>query len=245
MIFFGSIDQKKLLSLKSLAIAVFVLMLISIMTDAFSAMRIAANSMPITSSKNTIVELIPKTIDVYLDSDRLGVDEKIHANLSSRTFVLGYLALLVKASSKFEPLYGEDFLRAVIISMPGILYPSKYNRPHYDEEKLFNVNFRTENIVDAAGSISTAGVGDFGIYGLFGYPLILCFAYSVFLRFINRLISPVKYFFISMIVCYSFISLEQDIAVFILNLRNILFILFILWLFFNFNSKKTFSNTSK
>jgi hypothetical protein len=244
MIFFGNIDQKKLLSLKSLAIAVFLLILINIMTNAFSAMRIASNSMPITSSKNTIVELIPKTIDVYLDSDRLGVDDIIHANLSSRTFVLGYLALLVKASSKFEPIHGEDFLRALIISMPGIFYPSKYKLLNYSEEQLFNLNFRTENIRDAAGSIATAGVGDFGIYGLFAYPLILCIAFSVFLRFINRLISPVKYFFISMMVCYSFISLEQDIAGFILIFRNLLFVLFILWLFFNFNSKK-FTNTTK
>jgi hypothetical protein len=239
MVFFFNFDTKKLLSVKSLVIFFLVVIILQIATTTFAIMRIATYSNQNTTKKNSIVELIPRTIDIYKDYERLNLDEQIHKNISTRTFVLGYLALLVKASSKFEPTHGTLALRALVFSTPGILYQGKYQSKLFvDEESIVGNQFGLSTLKDNANSFLTAGVADFGIYGLFAYPLIICLLYSVFLNTINGLVSPVRYLFISTLVCYNAIALEQDLVGFLLNLRNILIALFLTWLFFEFNSKK-------
>jgi hypothetical protein len=244
MVFFGKNDSNKLLTFKNLAILVFIIILSNVATTTFSLMRITKNSISNTST-NSIIELVPKTIENYQESERLNLDETIHKNLSSRGFVLNYLALLVEASFKYEPLYGEGFKNALIVSTPGILYPSKYKNIFVNEDKLFFNHFRISDVKDGASSILTAGIGDFGMYGLIAYPLILCIFFSTLLKALNRLLSPVKYLFISIISCYAFISLEQDIAGYLSTLRNFPLILFILWLFLDFKRPPPFTNDVK
>jgi hypothetical protein len=209
-------------------------------------MRIATYSIQNTTKKISIVELIPKTIDIYKDYERLNISEQIHNNLSTRSFVLGYLAELVKASSKFEVLDGQLALRALVFSTPGIIYPDKYQSNLFvDEEKLVGNQYGLTAKKDSANSFLTAGVADFGIYGLFAYPIIICLVYSTILSSINRLVSPVRYLFISMLVCYNAIALEQELGGFLLTLRNILIALFLTWLFFDFNSNKALTKKVK
>jgi hypothetical protein len=244
MIFFSKNDKKKL-SLKNLVVLVFTIILVQVAATSFSLMRIAKYSLQDTSKNVSIVELIPKTLDTYFDSERLNTEEVIHKNVTTRTFVLNYLALLVKASSKFEPLYGENFLRALTFATPGILYPEKYQTIFINEESLLTKQLRLRFFKDEAGSIFTGGVGDFGIYGLFAYPLILCLVFTTFLNTISRLFNPASYFLVSMTACYCIISIEQDLSSYLNVIRNILIILFILWLFFNFNRILPFTNDVK
>jgi hypothetical protein len=245
MFFFFSNESKKLLSPKSLLILVFIVILIKFLTTAFFVMRMASFSVQHTLSKTTIVELIPKTIGLYKDYDRLNIDDKVTENFSSRTFILDYLASILKGSSKYEILYGEDFIRAVTISTPGLLYPSKYISKYFTEEEVMFYKQYKSSKKDSAGSILTAGTGDFGVYGLFFYPLILSFFYSVLLKKLNQLFSPVKCLLISVTFFFNFLFLEQDITGSLLAIRNTPIILFILWLAFDFNSKKVSNYSSK
>ena len=148
------------------------------------------------------------------------------------------MAKLEKATSTIEPTYGENILRSLVVSTPGFLYPSKYRNKLFiqAEEVLFDRNFRLTSM-DEGNTFLTAGVGDFGNFGLFAMPLFICLIFSSILKILNRLISPVRCSLISLFICYSVISVEKDLTGFFTSIRTIMIILFISWVFFNFNIK--------
>lgn len=228
---------EKIFSARNVVIVLAVVMLVQAATSAFFIMRVARYSFKGSHKVPSIVEMIPEAISVYKDRDRLYIAEKMHENVSSRTFVLEYLATLSERTSIMEPTYGQDLLRAVVVASPVILYWGKYTNPLFSsEEDLLNTHFRMP-VWDAANTVLTASVGDFGEIGFFVLPGLICFVFSLFLRLTHTLTPAIAGMLVSFFICKTLLSVEDDIVSYFTAIRSILIFVIITWLVFK--SKKS------
>jgi hypothetical protein len=234
---------KKLFSVQNITMLLAIVMLVQAATTAFFVLRVARYSFKASHKPPSIVEMIPEAIKIYKDRDRLYIAEQIHENLSSRTFVLEYLATLTERSTEIEPTYGQNLLRAAVVATPIILYWGKYKNPLFgSEEDLLNRHFRMP-VWDASNSILTASVGDFGEVGFFVMPVILCFIFSMYLRIAYTLATPTSGILVSFFICKVLLSVEEDVVAYFTSSRSVFIILAITWLVFSFKagkSKKTY-----
>ncbi len=227
---------KQILSVRNFVILAGVVMLIQVATTGFFTLRLAKIALNRENGTPSIVQLIPKAVSIYEDRDRLHLAEQIHENVSSRTFVLEYLALLSTRASQIEPTYGMDLARALVMATPSILYPSKYKNPLFEaEEDLLNPHFRLP-VWDAANSVLTDSVGDFGEIGFFILPVIICFIFSMILRLTYYVAPPVAGLLVSFLICKTLLSVEDEVTAYFISFRSIFIILGISWLFFAYKS---------
>jgi hypothetical protein len=230
---------KAIFSVRNILATVALAMLVQVATSAFYTLRIARYTFKDVHKTPSIVEMIPEAIRIYKDRERLFLAEQIHENVGSRTFVLEYLATLSERTSIIEPAYGENLLRAVVVSAPSALYWSKYKNPLFgSEEDLLNPHFRLP-VWDAANSVLTASVGDFGEIGFFLLPVLLCFIFSRFLLLGYALTTPIAGMLISFFICKVLLSVEDDIVSYFTAARSVFILIGITWLAFKF--KKTIS----
>jgi hypothetical protein len=228
---------KRMLTVKNIIALGMLVITVQVATTAFYAMRLARWNMTATVEAPTIIEIIPEAIKVYQNRERNFMMEKMKENTGSRSFILEYLATLTQQASKIEPLYGKDFVRALVIATPSILYPSKYKNPLFAaEEVLVNPYFRLP-VWDASNSLLTAGISDFGVAGCFIIPVFICVLFSLFLRFIFNKVSPVAYLLVAVSVGQVLLSVEADLVSYLSSMRTFGIILIISWLVFG--SKKT------
>ncbi len=228
---------KKIFSTKNLFILVIIAMLVQLATSTFYIMRVASYAFKNSSKKPSIVELLPEAIKVYQDRERLYIAEKIHENLSSRTFVLEYLAALSEKSTTIEPLLGKNLERALVVATPAIIYWGKYKNPLFsDEEHLLNPHFRLP-VTDNANSLLTASIGDFGELGLFILPVFVCFTFALLMRVIQKISPDITYMLILILICKTLFSVEQDVVGYITAIRSMFILYFITW--FIFEHKRT------
>jgi hypothetical protein len=234
-IFFLMSKPFRLLSLKNIVIFLIFGVVIQTVTTSYQILRISTYQ-----NKNTeksIFQMVPDAIKVYEDKDFYHVDENIHNNLRSRTFVLEYLAREDKALSTIEPIYGTNLLRALVVSVPRIFFPSKYtNELFLQEENFIGSHFKLP-ITDSANTVITGSLADFGEVGVFLLPLLLCFIYSRILSACRKYMNPISSVFIAIFFSYRLISVEADIGIFFSTLRALIIFWFILWLLFNVNKK--------
>jgi len=99
-------------------------------------------------------------------------------NLRTRTFVVGYLALLGRGGITAKPMLGQDALFCVQLITPDIFYKLAGSdkteiRRTGSEETLINERFGLP-VYDDANSVLTAGFADFGLLGVALYPLLIC-----------------------------------------------------------------------
>jgi hypothetical protein len=220
-------------SIKNIVAMVALVMLIQVATSAFYTLRIARYSFKDHNKSPTIVELLPEAINVYKNRERLYLAEQIHENISSRTFVLEYLATLSERASNIEPAYGENLLRALVVAAPSAIYWSKYNNPLFgSEEDLLNPHFGIP-VTDSANSVLTASVGDFGEIGFFVLPIFLCFLFSLLLRLGYALTIPIAGMLISFFICKIILSVEEDIASYFSSMRSVFILIGVSWIVFS------------
>ena len=228
---------KKLITVQNIVVVALIVGAIQVATTAFYTMRVATFAFKNAPEKPSIVVLVPEAIQVYKDRDKLNLAKQIHDNLSSRTFLIEYLATLAERSDKIEPLYGQNIARAIVVATPAILYWGKYKNPLFiDEENFLNPHFRLP-VWDAANSVFTAGVGDFGELGYFILPVIVCFIFSLYLRLIYAILPPLAGTLISFYLCKVLFSVEEDIVSFFTASRSVFILLGISWLAFSWRFK--------
>ena len=228
---------KKLITVQNIVVVALIVGAIQVATTTFYTMRVATFAFKNAPEKPSIVVLVPEAIQVYKDRDKLNLAKQIHDNLSSRTFLIEYLATLAERSDKIEPLYGQNIARAIVVATPAILYWGKYKNPLFiDEENFLNPHFRLP-VWDAANSVFTAGVGDFGELGYFILPVIVCFIFSLYLRLIYAILPPLAGTLISFYLCKVLFSVEEDIVSFFTASRSVFILLAISWLAFSWRFK--------
>ena len=240
MTFFFTIKKRGVFSLKNIALFVLVGIVFQFATTTFSVMRISSLQYKNMPNPPSIFEMVPEAINTYDNRDRINLAEQIHENLRSRSFILEYLSKLDKASSTIEPLFGDNLSRSFLLSLPGILYPSKYKHPELfkSEEGYLNPHFRLA-VSDYSDTIFTAAIGDFGEVGLFMLPLVFSMFFSLILTVSKRISNPVGSMLISSFLAYRLLSVEEDVSSYFTNIRFVIILLFISWLFFEFNRQKT------
>ena len=96
------------------------------------------------------------------------VQKQFSENVQRRTFILGFLGQLEGYTDTISTAHGEDIYSLMQLAVPSALFPNK-NR-FFSEEGLADDLFGA-NYTDEANSLLTAGVIDFGIWGIFLYPL--------------------------------------------------------------------------
>jgi hypothetical protein len=150
----------------------------------FYAMRIS--SWQNGKARLDLTELTTRSIGLLRGGRDASFDQQIDENLRDRTFILSYFSDLLEASWSHEPLYGRDLLFCFEEIVPSILYPDKEDvRQIGMEENLANPNFGLV-ATDEANSILTTGVSDFGIVGVFVYPIALGLLMGCFIRGLAR-----------------------------------------------------------
>ncbi len=229
---------KKWLAIKPLILAAGLIALLQTATVAFYTMRIAYwsfRSSPI--ARVQILSIIPQAYKDYTSDTRGEIKAQIAENLKSRTFVLEYLAQIAQGQEQHGPLYGEDLHRAIIYAIPSVLYREKYRDPLFEEEEgLINPKLGLP-VWDAANSILTAGVADFGWVGIFLYPLTLCMVLSAVLQLTRRRLPSETCLLLSLSACQLLLSVESDISSYISFIRTLIVVGVISWIVFR-NSVK-------
>lgn len=230
---------KKLISFKNIVMLAAAMLAVYIVTMGFYAMRLAAWSMSGRGNQNySVMELIPKAIEVYSQDRRGRLEAKSAKNVKMRTFVLEYLSEISKGVSEREPLYGEDLHRALIVATPSLFYPSKIQDNLFEpEEPLINPAFGLP-VFDGPNSILTAGAADFGVVGMFLYPFVFCVTLSALLRGAYRYAPPIVGLLFGLFICQLVLNVETDIAQCLASLRSIIPVVLIAWFYFSVGTGK-------
>jgi hypothetical protein len=232
-------QPKKLITVRNIALLAIGILILHAASTGYYAMRMAAWSMGTrTTIRLKILQLIPKALEIYNDDRRGDLQGSIAENLKTRTFVLHYLEQISEGEAKYEPLYGEDLHRALVVATPSVLYRGKYgDKLFVSEEVLINPKFGLP-IWDAANSIFTAGVADFGIAGLFVYPISLAVGLSFVMRLTYRWAPPIAGLLVGAAICRILLLVETDIAGYFAAFRMTILILAASWLFFGMLRKE-------
>lgn len=155
----------------------------------FYAMRVSA--WQAGSARLSLSELTTNAAGILRGGHDSTFERQIDENLRDRTFVLRYFSDLLAASWTHRPLYGRDLLYCIRTAVPSVLDPDKEDvRQIGMEENLVNPEFGL-NPIDEANSIITTGVSDFGVVGIFLYPLALSLAISAFVRRVAQNVPPI------------------------------------------------------
>jgi hypothetical protein len=136
-----------------------------------AAKRLGAPDMPLG-------EIVSGAIKFIREGRNSDFDEQVAANLRDRTFVLMYFSDLVAASKTHTPLHGELLSFAAQMATPSSIYSLFGSKDKVIalgmEEIVANPAFGLK-AQDEANSYLTGGVSDFGIPGVFIYPVALAF----------------------------------------------------------------------
>lgn len=179
----------------------------------FFYLRIAGYSMV----KPTLVERIGGAIDLARTKSYSEIKEQIAANVEKRTFVLGFLAQLEGYSDTMPTAHGEDVLSQLELAVPSAVNGEK--NVYFTEEQLANSLFGS-SYQDEANSVFTAGAVDFGMWGIFFYPMIAALFIRVFFEMIGETIPVFASCFIIIASFATILEPETDVTAYFVVLRN-------------------------
>ncbi len=168
-------------------------------TVGFFLLRIAGYG----SFRPTLVQRVTAAYRLLQDKDYADIKRQFSENVERRTFILGFLAQVEAYARTLPTAHGTDFAEQFQLALPSLLYSGK--DLFFTEEQLANQIFGS-NYTDEANSVYSAGAVDFGIWGVFLYPILA----AVFFRTAFELISEVMPVFAScFIVLGAFASILQ------------------------------------
>ena len=201
----------------------------------FYALRLAsreANGSEGSQATTSIAPIIPILMEDIL-TDPGYILRESRSNMEERPFLLmEYLSLLGKGGNMPIPLYGQDIMLAVEMSIPDAVYTilgenKQGIRDIGTEENLANEHFGIPDL-DNANSILTAGIIDFGLVGVFLYPLAACFILRAVYAVVDRFFNAEGQVVAVLIAVFLFLQAEVDIGEYVQNFRNIAIVM-ILW----------------
>ena len=138
-------------------------------------------------------------------------------NFQSRTFVLGFFANILDASSRITPALGSDAVDSVQVAIPSVLYPDKPR--YFAEETLVDQHFGF-SYGDQPNSILTAGATDFGLIGVLLYPLLVVVIFRIIFDFLAKRLSPVPLMFVALAFIGTMLLTENTLTGYSVLLRD-------------------------
>jgi hypothetical protein len=139
------------------------------------------------------------------------------SNVQTRTFVLGFFADILEQSSNRTPMMGRDAVGLAQIAIPHLLYAEKNSS--FNEEQEVDKQFAL-TYGDAANSILTNGAADFGIFGVFLYPLLAVWLYVVFFYFIKRFVPTGPAVFMTLTLVLQMLQTETTTTGYLITIRS-------------------------
>jgi hypothetical protein len=192
--------------------------LMPIVTTGFMAMRMASYETP-AGQKASVGKVVTTAIDI-ITHDKGEVDRMSAENLKDRTFLVGYLAELAWRIDVLRPLYGRLFLFDLGMSVPRALWAEKFKYVRVGAEEGLSHPRLGMPSWDAANSVLTTGMTDFGPFGMIAYPLGLMALYVTVLGLIRRLNAH-----IFLIMSFAFLmclaNIENQLLVYFTFLRDV------------------------
>lgn len=133
--------------------------------------------------KPTLVARVTAAIELAHTESYSDIKAEFSKNLQTRTFILGFLAQLEGYTDTMPAAHGYDIQHQFELALPSILYPGK--DIFFSEEGLADTLFGA-SYTDEANSILTAGVIDFGVWGILAYPLCVVLMIRVFFEIFSE-----------------------------------------------------------
>lgn len=189
-------------------------------SKAFFALRMATTEL---GSSHDTAQLLRTGFDILLNAKKTELNEAVADNQNSRTFIVGYLAELVESLEYREPLYGDVLMFDVALNVPAALWPEKYRVISLGSEEAVANYHLSMPISDQANSIVTAGASDFGVPGIFLYPLALAGLYSLILRGTRRL-GGIAHLMITAALVNTLLNVEAATADYFSVLRSVVIV---------------------
>lgn len=180
----GAGNPRRLSVWKHLPLIVAAVPILYVGNLVFYAMRVS--SWQAGSAKLSFTELSTRAAGILRGGRDSSFDEAVDENLRDRTFVLRYFSDLLHASWNHQPLLGRDLLFSIRMAIPSVVYRDKDSVLAIGmEENLANPEFGLY-ATDESNSILTTGVSDFGVAGVFIYPIVLSLLVSAFTGALTR-----------------------------------------------------------
>lgn len=218
MAFFAVRGTRGFFTPKVIGLLVITALLVVGASRFFVSMRIAGYSLP---THATIKERFEGAIDVITHPEQSGLNEHLKENQSTRTFVLGYVGELIEAYEKNgRTTEGDLLILNVATAMPTAIWPGKW-RIIYDigsDEVACHAKMGMP-AWDAANTVITEGLCDFGWAGMLIYPIAtagLMTLACIAVRRTNILVRAL----VGFAVIKSLLGVEGVLTGYIVDLRN-------------------------
>ncbi len=198
-------------------------LLMSVVTVAgasrfFVSMRIAGYSLPTDA---TMVDRMAGAWDVITHPGLSNLNEQIEENQSTRTFVVGYVGELIEAYDRTgRTTEGDLLILNLATAMPTAIWPGKWRviSEIRSDEAACHAKLGMAGW-DAANTIITEGLCDFGWPGMAVYPLALAGLMTlatIAVRRTNILIRAL----VGFAIIKSLLGVEGVLTGYIVDLRN-------------------------
>jgi hypothetical protein len=153
----------------------------------------------------------------------------LQANASSRSFDVAYFSDLLDASLHATPLLGEDLMQNIKLLVPSVISADKFGFTGYSEEDMVNMKWGF-TYKDEANTLLTAGVADFGIFGVMLYPLAAVFLLRFVLEWMQSVMPTHAAVIVALAFVHQMLLSEQLPAGYLLQIRNALIFMMLVYL---------------
>lgn len=186
-----------------------------------------------TTLVSYLLDALSSYIDILTDpvkQEKLKIfNELVGENLSTRTFVFGFLVTSVHVVTEKGALMGKDFISNLLIASPSSFFIDKITV--VTGEDLYN-SFYKLSLSDIANSYIASAFLDFSWIGLLIYPLAIYLIYNFLIKITLNSSSILLYILlISSLLRNSLNSAESSTATFFVNCRQFLLFYLIIYLF--------------
>lgn len=218
--YFGAIRSERILTRQSITLIVGAFLLMPLITTGFMAMRLASYEVQDGTEKPTVGKIVTAAVDIILN-DKGEVDRQSEENLKSRTYLIGYLAELNWRTDVSRPLAGDLFLYNLAMSIPNALWEGKFRYVRTGSEEALAHPRLGMPTWDAANSVLTTGMTDFGPIGMIIYPMAAISMYALILVLIRRLHTHI-YFLLIFAFLISLSNVEGQMLVYFTFMRDVI-----------------------
>ncbi len=188
----------------------------------FFYLRIAGYSLV----RPTLVQRVSAALQLAKDKSYSEIKQSFAENVQRRTFVLGFLAQIEDYSRTMPTGHGHDLAEQLQLGLPSLLFAEKdlyYTEEAYTDE-LFGTSY-----TDEANSIFSAGAVDFGLWGVFFYPLMVVVVFRVFFEVIAETAPVFASCFIILASFSEILEPENTATAYIVVIRNGILFGFLVW----------------
>lgn len=192
----------------------------------FLYLRIAGYS---HKGKLAIGERLGEAYVLAQTRDPVDILANLGNDASHRSFLVGFFSDLLDASQRSTPLLGRDMVYNLKMAIPSVLSRDKLGLEPYQEEMLVDMQWGF-SYIDEANSLLTAGAADFGIIGVFLYPLLVIFLARLVIEWMQWVAPGYVAAIVALSFIYQTLQAEDVPIAYFIQVRNAVLIALVAYL---------------